>query len=158
MGGVRNMIILFSLGILLLSVGVFSLTDAHIPASFFGGVELNSPSDWIAEDQIKVYQNRIVLNIKDATWAGFTNTNSMDPFIDDGANAIQIRPSNPEMIKAGDVISYRTGYGKIIHRVVEVGKDSRGVYYIVKGDNNRFEDPIQVRFEDIIGVVVAVIY
>ncbi|MBI2146640.1 signal peptidase I, partial [Candidatus Woesearchaeota archaeon] len=43
-------------------------------------------------------------------------------------------------------------------RVIEKGVDDDGVYYLVKGDNNRFADPLKVRYADVVGVVVAVIY
>ena len=154
----HKVLIGISLFLIFFSLTVFSIGDKQIPAAFFGGKELSSPGDWISEDQINVYSNRIVINIKNATWAGFTDTNSMDPFIDASANAIEIIPRSPELIKIGDVISYKTNYGIIIHRIIEVGEDKEGTYYIVKGDNNRFEDPSKVRFKDIVGVVVAVIY
>jgi signal peptidase I len=127
-------------------------------SSMFGGKELHSPSDWVQEEQIKVYPNQIILDIKGATWAGFTNTNSMDPFIDETSNAIEIIPGDPDAIEIGDVISYQTNYGVVIHRVIQKGRDRKGVFYIVQGDNNSFRDPFKVRYEDVKGVVVAVIY
>ncbi|MBS3124335.1 hypothetical protein J4437_06945 [Candidatus Woesearchaeota archaeon] len=149
---------LLFLVITLFSITVLSLNDKQIPAAIFGGKELPSPGDWVEEKQIKVYDQQIILNVKNATWAKFTDTNSMDPFIDEKSNAIQIRPKNPEMINIGDVISYHTAYGTIIHRVVEKGKDEEGLYFTVKGDNNRYADAVKVRFEDVVGVVVAVVY
>ena len=47
-----------------------------------------SPSDWIKNDQIHVYDDRVVVDLKGASWAEFTDTNSMDPVIDKGANSI----------------------------------------------------------------------
>ena len=44
------------------------------------------------------------------------------------------------------------------HRVIEVGSDTAGGYYIVKGDNNPVEDSEKVRFAQIEGIVVAVVY
>jgi hypothetical protein len=146
------------LGVLVLSLGVLSLSEKQIPASLLGTAELNSPSDWIKEPDIKIYKNRVIMDIKDATWATFTNTNSMDPFIDENSHAIEILPDAADLINVGDVISYTASYGVIIHRVVEKGVDEKGIYYIVKGDNNKFRDPLKVRFEDVQGVVVAVIY
>ncbi len=137
---------------------MISFSDKQIPASFFGGQEVFSPGDWVKEDQIKVYKDKIILDVKNASWSGFTDTNSMDPFIDAEANAIEIMPLGPEAINVGDVISYQTSYGIIIHRVIEKGKDNKGIYYVVKGDNNRFKDPFKIRFPQVKGVVVAVIY
>jgi len=68
--------------------------------------ERNSPQDRIKDWQIEVYQNRVVINIDDAQWAAFADTNSMDPVLDKGANAIQIVPKSEDDIKVGDIVSY----------------------------------------------------
>ena len=112
----------------------------------------------LKNSEIKVYKDKVVLEIPNALWAGFTNTNSMDPFLDERSNAVEIKPSNPEAIKVGDVIAYDSPYGTLIHRVVEKGHDQQGIYYRVKGDNSTITDPMKVRFEQVEGVVVAVIY
>ncbi|MEW5896408.1 MAG: signal peptidase I [Nanoarchaeota archaeon] len=155
---VLHKILLFTFFFLLLVSAVVSLGEARISAALIGGKELQSPGDWIKEEQIKVYKDRVVIDINDASWAGFTDTNSMDPFIDKNTNAIEISPKDPQSINVGDVISYQTEKGVIIHRVIDKGRDKLGVYYLVKGDNNNFSDPFKVRFENVKGVVVAVIY
>lgn len=147
--------VIFLSVLILISIGVFSLAEKN---NIVPSPEKISPSDWIKQDQIKVYSNKIVIDLENATWASFTNTNSMDPFIDENTHAIEVLPESPNLIEVGDVISYRTDYGTIIHRVVEKGQDLEGVYYIVKGDNNPLQDSIKVRYSDIKGVVVAVIY
>ena len=144
--------------LILLSVAVFSFSNKQIPFSILGGQELSSPSDWVKEEQIKVFKDKVILEIPGATWARFTDTNSMDPFIDETSNAIELKPQNPAEINVGDVISYQTSYGVLIHRVIEKGEDEQGYYYLVKGDNNTVRDPFKVRFDDVKGVVVAVIY
>tara|TARA_Y100000294_G_scaffold159554_1_gene162574 strand:+ start:58 stop:519 length:462 start_codon:yes stop_codon:yes gene_type:complete len=120
--------------------------------------ERNSPQDWIKEEQIRVFKDKVVIELSDATWASFTNTNSMDPFIDENSHAIELTPQKPDDVQIGDVISYSSSYGQIIHRVIEKNVDEKGDYYIVQGDNNPLADPIKVRFDDVTGVVVAVIY
>ena len=137
---------------------VFALAEQQMPLTLLGGKENSSPGDWVKENQIQVYPQQVILDIPSAKWAGFTNTNSMDPFIDETANAIEITPAHPDAINVGDVISYQTIYGVLIHRVIEKGVDEEGIYYVVKGDNNRFQEPFKVRFNDVQGVVVAVIY
>lgn len=155
---VLHKVLLFTFFFLLLVSAVISLGEARLSAAFLGGKELQSPGDWVKEEQIKVYRDQVIINVNGASWAGFTDTNSMDPFIDENANAIEISPDNPQSINAGDVISYQTEKGVIIHRVLSKGEDELGVYYLVKGDNNNFGDPFKVRFENVKGVVVAVIY
>ena len=122
--------------------------------------DVPSPSDWIKEEQIKVYNDRVVIDLKNAGWAAFTDTNSMDPMIDSTANAIEIVPNSEREINVGDVVSYKSKYadGVIIHRVVKKDKDGNGGYFIMKGDNNPYEDPEKVRFGQIQRVLVAVIY
>ena len=129
----RNLLLLsIVLAMILVVVTMFTLAEQQIPLTLLGGQENSSPSDWVKEEQIQVYPQRVILNIPGAKWAGFTNTNSMDPFIDETANAIEISPSNPDAIQVGDVISYQTSYGVLIHRVIEKGVDEEGVYYLVK--------------------------
>lgn len=158
--------VVFSLGWLLNTVLTnFIYYDAEQPLSFsvvpfMSSPERLSPSDHVSEDQIHVYQDRVVLDIQDASWATFTDTNSMDPFFDETANSIERRPELPSDIKPGDIISYRSSVTNdlIVHRVVSMGMDSKGVYYIVRGDNNPQQDPEKVRFSQVHGVLVAVIY
>ena len=152
-------ITLMILALLFSLMALASLSPKQLPSSFGSdNKEVSSPGNWIQPDQILVYQNRIILNIPDATWAEFTDTNSMDPLIDKDTNALEILPRGPEYINVGDIISYRTAYGTIIHRVIEKNQDEKGIYYVVKGDNNTSADPAKVRFEDVKGVVVAFIY
>ncbi|RME53117.1 signal peptidase I [Candidatus Woesearchaeota archaeon] len=84
----------------------------------------------------------------------------MDPVIDSGANAIEFVPTSEEDINVGDIISYTSPYttGPVIHRVIDIGEDENGKYYILKGDNNPRADPGKIRFEDIQRVVLAIIY
>ncbi|MFH1064634.1 MAG: signal peptidase I [Candidatus Woesearchaeota archaeon] len=119
-----------------------------------------SPSDHIKENQIHVYDNNIVLDVKGASWAAFTDTNSMDPFFDETANSIEIRPASSAEVNPGDVISYRSSItdGLIVHRVISKGVDSAGDFFIVKGDNNPMQDPEKIRFNQIHGVLIGIIY
>ncbi len=122
--------------------------------------EKASPYDRIPENKILVDNDKVIINIENAQWSRFTDTNSMDPVIDKGANAIQIVPKSPEEIHVGDIVSYKSEYadGIIIHRVIEIGSDKEGWYAIMKGDNNSYTDPGKVRFSQIQRIVIAIIY
>jgi hypothetical protein len=156
----------FSLGWLLNTVLTnFVYYDAEKPLSFgfvpfMSSPERLSPSDHVKESQIHVYDNKVVIDAHGATWASFTDTNSMDPFFDETANSIELRPASPDEIEPGDVISYRSGITKdlIVHRVVAKGVDDNGVFYIVQGDNNPNQDPEKIRFEQVHGVLIGIIY
>ncbi len=119
-----------------------------------------SPSDWIKENQIMVFNSQVVLDLKNAEWATFTDTHSMEPVLSARANAIEVRPKSTDDIQVGDIISYESEYadGIIIHRVIEKNEDEKGVYFILKGDNNPYPDPGKIRFEQIQRVVVAIVY
>jgi|GEM_PF-685829 len=119
-----------------------------------------SPYDWIKENQIYVFKDKVIINLKNAEWATFTPTHSMDPVLDETANAIEIIPASEDDIHIGDIISYKSDYadGTIIHRVTKIGHDSNGWYCITKGDNIQSEDPGKIRFEQIRRIVVAIIY
>jgi hypothetical protein len=145
------------------SVVYSNLSDLQYEAPFtftFKSPELVSPADHIQEDQIRVYQNRIEIDLQDAMWARFTDTNSMDPIFDAEANTIEIKPEKPSDIYIGDVVSYkpRNMDGLIVHRVIETGYDKDGWYAVAKGDNVAQPDPDKIRFEQVNGVLVAIIY
>jgi hypothetical protein len=123
-------------------------------------IDRPSPGDWIKEDQIKVLDNQVIIELKNAKWSKFTDTRSMDPIIDKTSNAIEIVPRNEEDINVGDIVSYRSNFaeGSFIHRVIEKETDKDGVYFVIKGDNNQKPDPGRIRFSQIERVLVAVIY
>ena len=126
---------------------------------FHGLPEKPSPADRIAEQQIKVLPDKVIIEVPNAKWATFTPTSSMAPTFDQGANAIQIIPKTPDDIKVGDIVSYVWKDGTtIIHRVIKTGNDENGWYAILKGDNIQNPDPEKVRFEQIKKVAVAIIY
>ena len=119
-----------------------------------------SPSDWIKENQILVFNSQVILDLKNAEWATFTDTHSMEPVLSSRSNAIEVKPKSADDIHVGDIISYKSEYsdGIIIHRVIEKGEDEQGAYFILKGDNNPYPDPGRIRFEQIQRVVVAIVY
>ena len=151
-----NGVLLLVIGVLLGLVGQALVTSVQYPAG--SALERSSPQDRIAERDIEVYPDRVVINLEGAQWARFADTNSMDPIIDRGVNALQIAPKSMDDIEVGDIISYQSGERVIIHRVIEKAIDEQGWYVTAKGDNNPTADPNKVRFEDITRVLVAVIY
>jgi hypothetical protein len=122
--------------------------------------ERHSPCDRVKESQIFVTNERIVIEFQDAEWATFTDSNSMDPVLDIGANALEYVPKSADEICLGDIVSYHSQYaeGVIIHRIVEIGYDNVGWYATLKGDNLEYNDPEKVRFDKIERVVIGIIY
>jgi signal peptidase I len=123
-------------------------------------IEKPSPYNWVSEDKIHVYDDKVIIDLKGAEWAAFTDTNSMDPILDHEANAIEIIPKRKKDIHVGDIISYKLDFLNytIIHRVIKISYDKEGWYAITKGDNLDKPDPFKIRFNDIKRVLVAIIY
>ena len=152
--------------VLILAIGFFVsnassvYSDFEIPISDVGDNEVLSPSDWIAEEQVKITSEEIRIRVGNVSWAKFTDTNSMDPVIDDGMNSLEIKPLSADKIKVGDIISYHARFtdGIVVHRVVGVKEDEKGLYYVCKGDNNDAIDPQKVRFSEINGVVIGILF
>lgn len=124
------------------------------------GEEKQSPADRLQDSDINVFANSVRVDIKNAKSRKFVDSNSMDPLIDEGTTTIEIKPKNEEDIKVGDIIAYNVeGYGyAFVHRVIEIGNDETGAYFIAKGDNFWKDDPYKVRFKDIEGIVVGILY
>lgn len=122
--------------------------------------DISSPKDRISESDILAYNDKVVINVKNPIIAKFTPTRSMDPVLDSDANAIEIVPTSPEDIHIGDIVSYQSEMinSVIVHRVVDIGYDSNGVYFTFKGDNNKSSDPERVRFSQIRRIVVGILY
>jgi len=124
------------------------------------GQEKPSPKDRIKDDQIRVYNQRVIIDISRVKWRYYNDSNSMDPLIDIGTNTIEIKPRKPDEIKIGDIISFNVEDNDYatVHRVIEIGKDDKGIYYITKGDNLKSNDNIKIRFKQIEGVIVGIFY
>ena len=138
----------------------YAIGPVETPMSFLGlnASETASPSNHIEENKIHVYKNKVVIDLDNPYWSKFANTNSMDPVIDDNSNGIEIKPLSEAQIATGDVISYSYNNSLIIHRVIETGQDTNGWYAVTKGDNNTFSDPDKVRFNQIEGILVGILY
>jgi len=86
---------------------------------------------------------------------------SMNPAFDAGS-LVFVKPTVPEEIKSGDIITYK-GLGEegqlVSHRVVEINNTDDGIKFTTKGDANEALDPNPVSAERLVGkVVLAVPY
>jgi hypothetical protein len=122
--------------------------------------ERASPCQRIRNSQVVVTGDKIEILYPNAEWATFSDTNSMDPVLDNDTFALEYVPKSESELCVGDIASYiPTGYkGVVIHRVVEIGYDSQGWYAIFKGDNLSYRDPDKVRFSQIQRVVIGILY
>ena len=118
---------------------------------------LNAPFDFINEDDIYIYENKIVIVIENYTLSRYDSSNSMIPILNEGTTGVGIKPKSEKDIHIGDIISFKQGDDLIVHRVVEKGIDKEGFFFITKGDNNDIDDG-KIRFSQIDSVLVAIIY
>lgn len=112
----------------------------------------------VNESELSVYGNKVTVNVSSAHIARIADTGSMLPTLVGGAHTIEMIPESLDSLRAGDIISFKSVDGLILHRIKIVGMDELGWYAITKGDNNLNADPNKVRFSDIKGIVVGVIY
>ncbi len=58
------------------------------------------------------------------------------------------------------IIAYNVNNDELafVHRVVEIGNDANGLYFVTKGDNFFKEDPDKVRFSQVEGIIVGILY
>ena len=87
-------------------------------------------------------------------------TGSMVPNINVYDAVINIRVDDPNELKVGDVITFRSTSPlspnlTITHRIKEITKDENGeVCYVTKGDANNVEDAACAKFDNVIGKVI----
>jgi len=125
----------------------------------FLGLSQNSsaPSDFVSENQIEIYDDRVVIYVDYASLSRYAPTGSMIPILDENSNGIRVPVNSAEEINIGDIISFYDGNDLIVHRVIEKGTDEKGVYFVTKGDNNPVDDG-KIRIEDIKHKTVGVIW
>ncbi len=116
------------------------------------------PADRLSKDDIRVSADHVELRLPGAQWASFAPTDSMLPVLGPTAHGLQVVPRSEEDVNRGDIVSIRYHGRFISHRVIDIGEDEQGTYYVTKGDNNPEADPMRVRFDQIDRVLVAIFY
>lgn len=141
---------MFTLGIL-----ISTASEVRYPLS--NSESVDSPSDRIMEGDIHVFSDRAVIDQENLIWAKIKDTHSMEPVLNAGSISLELPPVASD-IKVGDIISFQEGNRVIIHRVILIGQDPEGLFFVTKGDNNPEPDPYKVRFDSIKGIVVGILY
>ncbi len=150
--------IIFLLGFLSASaINFYLVYGLEMPLMQTNNTENIAPSNYIDENQIQVYDDKVVINVENASLGEYASTGSMKPTLDENSNGIRIKPKSIDEISVGDIISFRKNNLLIIHRVIDKGKDENGIYFLTKGDNNNYIDG-KVRFSDIEYKTIGVIW
>lgn len=121
-----------------------------------------SPRDIIKRDQIAWNPEHKSITISKVTGyvsiAEIADTNSMEGIFDYGHNVLLVSEFDKSKLEVGDIIVYAAGQGKIIHRVVEMGRDEAGQWFKCKGDSNFRDDPYILRKSNIMYLCIGIIY
>jgi|APSaa5957512576_1039674.scaffolds.fasta_scaffold07342_5 hypothetical protein len=157
-----NSILVFILGFFSCAFLVFLVGGSDLEIPFGTGFVVSdysksAPADHVIEEDILVFEDRVILKVANVTLSNYADSGSMRPFFDKGANGIRVVPANESEVDVGDIVSYRFGGMLIVHRVIEKGFDDEGFYYVVKGDNNLIRDG-KIRFIDIEYITIGIIY
>ncbi len=135
--------------------------ERPFPVNFSSLSSLSSdnqaPFDFIKENQIEVYDDKVVINVNGASISRYAATGSMKPILDENSNGIRVIPKSEDDIHLGDIITFEQDGNLIVHRVIEKGTDNEGVYFITKGDNNIISD-VKIRFKEIKYVTIGIIW
>jgi len=134
-----------------------------------------APSNYVDESQIIIYPEYVIINVSNVSIGRFAPSGSMLPILDEYTNGLRVIPKNVSDIHLGDIITYEEldcsgdietalannlticSIELIIHRIIAMGNDSEGIYYIPKGDNNRITDR-KIRFNEIRYKSIGFIY
>ncbi len=158
-----SLVVLMVLFVVLLGLALIPVNERPTSGIFYNigntlGVAMNQPtsSDYIQEQDIEIYNDKIIINVAGAVMSRYAPTGSMLPGINHTANGIEIPITDVNQIYVGDIIAFQPKKDSnelIVHRVIEIGYDSEGWYCITKGDNNPVDDgkirEWQVKFKTI---------
>lgn len=97
---------------------------------------------------------------KTMTIVGIKNTNSMEVIIDEGHLAIIEDKPNKDDLIVGDIILFfrvKDLNPRVLHRIIQIDSDRAGWYAICRGDNVIWDDG-KIRYQDISGLCVGILY
>ena len=76
---------------------------------------------------------------------------SMQPSIMTG-DMVFVKETDPDSLKVGDVIAYKSGSAVVTHRIVEVKSENGETRYVTQGDANNAADQSLVKPADVEGI------
>jgi len=135
---------------------IFNTLNIHDEKLLLGADEQISPANRIEEKHLELSSEKLVINFPKIQLAHYSDTNSMDPIIDENSIGLEIIPESKEEIHVGDIVAYESGNDLIAHRIIEIDNDGEW-YAIVKGDNSE-NNAEKIRFDQINYVLIGVLY
>lgn len=120
--------------------------------------EVPHPQSRVDLKDVFVGEREVLIKIPLVQEGIIAASNSMDPVLEENNILLEVTPQSSAELHIGDIIIYQSGDSRVIHRIVDIGYDAEGWYAITKGDNNPLPDPAKVRFVQVLGVVIGIIY
>ena len=158
LGKVILVFAIFAVGFLsALAFNSYISNGVESPFGYSSSSEIKAPSDSIKESQISITQDKIIIDIANASLSAYAPTGSMVPLFNEGANGIRIVPQSEDEISVGDIVTYKKDSMLIVHRIVQKGEDTEGTYFITQGDSNDYADE-KIRFSDIKYKTIGILY
>jgi len=112
----------------------------------------------IRENEVYVHEDKVVIYVNSSVKYCYRG-DSMLPTLNSNMQGIVAPVNNPSELSIGNVISYKDRVGdSVTHRIIDIGIDKEGWWCRAKGDNNPIKDPGKIRFEQIKGITIALIY
>jgi len=154
---ILTIILVFLLGMITMyGIQYMHISEKPLGITLVGAT--TAPLGSIDKNSIIFDNEKVIINVKGASLGKYADTGSMKPTLDENTKGIRIPITDKETVKIGDIITYENELGEyIIHRVVSIGLDEEGVYYLLKGDNNFIIDA-KVYYEQLRYKLVGVIW
>ncbi len=164
-------LILIVLTVLVISVPVLTELSFGAPGN------KPSPANYVPESQLVCLDRdkEIVVDLgrlnipftrPPKVWSqGIPDTDSMNPVLDAGHNIVLIGAADADnqkilcdALKVGDICTYSSPQGLLLHRIVDISFDEEGRKFTFKGDNNWTNDPWVTRDSQINSLCIAIVY
>ncbi len=116
-----------------------------------------APQSRISNEEILILEDKIILSIENTTLVSYEDSDSMSPLLNNQTKGIRIKPGSESELFVGDIISFRENGRLIVHRIIEIGMDVNGTYFVTRGDNSSFLDR-KIRFNEIEYVTIGILW
>jgi hypothetical protein len=119
----------------------------------------NNIPDMIPEQNIHIFPGKLVLE-GDYQLSSFADSNSMLPVLDSGSSGIEVPVYADTILERGNIISYKLEGRNytVVHRIIDIQEDAKGIYYTTQGDYLQEPDPYKVRQDQVQRLMIGVIW
>jgi hypothetical protein len=146
-------VIVFIFGFIIVTILIFA--SLGVQFIFFNYDHKDYPMMKVNERDIHVYDDHYCVDVgREIKYATYADTESMEPTFGYLNHGIEIVPKSINEIHVGDIISYYKDGELLVHRVKSIDGDT----IIVRGDNAPSISLDTIKFKDVNGVLISIIY